>query len=176
MNDKKNNPMKELRIEKVTINIGAGSAGEVLDNAKELVKRITGKTPIETRAKDRNPIFKLRKGLEIGTKVTLRGKDAEELLKKAFVAKKNKVSKNNFDNLGNLSFGIKEYIDFPGIKYDPVIGMMGFDVCVTINRRGKRVRTRRIKTSKIGKKHLVNKEDSMKFINEKFKVEISKGE
>ncbi len=174
--NEKDNPMRDLRIEKVTINIGAGSAGEALERAKELVKRVTGKSPIETKARDRNPVFKLRKGLEIGTKVTLRGNSAIEFLKKAFVAKKNVISKNNFDKIGNLSFGIKEYIDFPGVKYDPALGMMGFDVCVTINRKGKRVRIRRIKTSKIGKKHIVTKEESQKFISEKFKVEISKGE
>lgn len=172
----KDNPMRELRIEKVTVNIGAGSAGEALENAKELLKKLTNKQPIETKAKGRNPVFNLRKGLQIGVKATLRGKDAFEFLEKAFTAKKKTIEGRNFDRLGNLSFGVAEYIDFPGIKYDPSIGMLGFDVCVTIGRKGGRVKLRKIRKSKIGKKHLINPEESKRFITEKFKVNISEGE
>lgn len=172
----KENPMREIIIEKVTVNIGVGSAGEALENAKELLKRLTNRKPMETKAKKRNPVFKLRKGLEIGVKVTLRRKSAVEFLEKAFTAKKKTVKEHNFDKSGNLSFGVPEYIDFPGLKYDPSIGMLGFDVCVTINRRGKRVKERRIRKSRIGKKHKVNTEESKKFIAERFGVTIEKGE
>lgn len=170
------NPMRELRIEKVTVNMGVGSAGEGLDHAKELLERLTDKKPIETKAKTRNPVFNLRKGLPIGAKVTLRGKEALEFLEKAFTANKNTVKESYFDKFGNMSFGVAEYIDFPGIKYDPTIGMVGFDVCVTINRKGKRVKIRRIRKSTIGKKHLVTAEESKRFIVDKFKVKIIEGE
>ena len=170
------NPMRKLMIEKLTVNMGVGSPGEALDNAKELLKRLTNKKPIETKAKKRNPVFGLRKGLEIGVKVTLRGKEAGEFLEKALIANKKIINESNFDNIGNLSFGVKEYIDFPGIKYDPVIGMLGFDVCVTINRKGRRIKTRRIRKGKIGKKHIVTNEESRKFIAEEFKTKIIEGE
>jgi len=172
---KSTNPMRSLVVEKVTVNIGVGSAGTPLDNAKELLSRLTKKNPIETKARKRNPIFKLRAGLQIGVKVTLRGKDAIEFLKNAFIARKKIIKYTNFDSLGNLSFGVPEYIDFPGIKYDPSIGMLGFDVCVTINRKGKRVKTRRIKNSKLGSSHLVTPDESRKFISENFGVTIEGG-
>lgn len=66
------NSMREILVEKVTVNIGVGAPGEKLDQAKTLLNRLTGgKTPVETQAKKRDPVFKLRKGLPIGTKVTL---------------------------------------------------------------------------------------------------------
>ncbi|MDD5022831.1 MAG: 50S ribosomal protein L5 [Candidatus ainarchaeum sp.] len=170
------NPMRKIKIEKVTVNIGIGSSGDRLDNAKELLKRVTNEKPIETKAKDRNPVFKLRKGLPIGAKVTLRGKKAKEFLEKALVARKKTLKESNFDRTGNVSFGVPEYIDFPGIKYDPVIGMMGFDVCVSVTRSGKRVRLKRIKQGKIGKTHLVSKEDCKSFISEEFGIKIIESE
>ena len=166
------NPMRNIRIEKVTVNIGAGQPGEALDHAKTLLHDLTGKKVLETKAKRRNPTFKLRKGLPIGAKVTLRGKEAEEFLKKALAAKKNTIKYSNFDNLGNFSFGIAEYIDFPGIKYNPDIGMLGFDVCVTLARPGTRVKKRRVKKSRVSKKHLLSKDDAVEFIKNKFGVEV----
>ncbi len=165
-------PMKELRIEKVTVNIGVGSAGERLEKAEELLRRLTGKKVVRTLAKEKNPTFGIRKGLPIGVKVTLRGKDAEEFLKKAFKAVRNTIKASSFDELGNFSFGVKEYIDFPGIKYDPELGMFGFDVCVTIERPGYRVKKRRRAKAKVGKAHLVKKEEAIEFIKNKFNVAV----
>ena len=165
--------MREIVIEKITVNIGVGQPGERLDFAKELLNKMTGKTPTETRAKRREPVFKLRKGLPIGAKVTLRGKDALEFVDKALTARKRQISEGNFDKTGNLSFGVPEYIDFPGAKYDPKIGMFGFDVCVTLKRRGKRVALRKIKRSKIGKNQRVSKEEAITFAKEKLKAEVS---
>ncbi len=164
------NKMREILIDKVTVNIGIGSPGEQLDNAKILLERLTNQKPVTTKAKGRNQTFKLRKGLEIGTKVTLRGKKAEEFLKKALESKKKKLNSKVIDRNGNFSFGIAEYIDFPGAKYDPEIGMMGFDVCVTLKRRGKRIETRMRKKSRIGKKHRITKEEAMEFLKNKFGV------
>lgn len=160
MND---NPMRQIIIEKVTANIGIGASGDRLDNAKELLSKLTGARVVLTRAKKRNPTFKLRPGLEIGVKTTLRGQKALEFLEKALSAKKKTLRASNFDHFGNFSFGIHEYIDFPGAKYDPKIGMMGFDVCVTLKRRGKRVQERRIKRSKVGKSHLISREEGIDF-------------
>lgn len=169
----KDNPMRKINIEKVTVNIGTGSAGEVLENAKKLLERLTGKKPVETKARKRNPIFKIRVGLPIGVKVTLRGADAENFLKNAFSANKNVLNAVAFDKEGNFSLGVKEYIDFPGAKYDPSLGMFGFDVCVTLKRKGgRRISIRRIKTSKVGKSHRISPEEAKEFIKNKFNINI----
>ncbi|MEM3422423.1 MAG: 50S ribosomal protein L5 [Candidatus Bilamarchaeaceae archaeon] len=166
------NPMREILIEKVTVNIGVGSPGERLDNAKELLKRLTGMTPVETLARRREPAFKIRRGMPIGIKVTLRGKSAQDFLEKALSAKKKILREKSFNDGGNFSFGIAEYIDFPGAKYDPAIGMYGFDVCVTLKRRGARVAYRKLKKSVIGKKHRITKEEAIDFVKSKFNVKI----
>jgi large subunit ribosomal protein L5 len=155
--------MREIVIEKVTVNIGVGAPGERLEFAKDLLKRLTGRTPIETQAKRREPVFKLRKGLPIGAKVTLRKAAAKEFLEKALTAKRRALSAGNFDKTGNFAFGVAEYIDFPGAKYDPAIGMFGFDVAVTLARRGGRVARRRIMQTVIGVRHRVTKDEAIEF-------------
>jgi len=167
------NPMRKIIIEKVSVNIGTGDPGEVLDNAKGLLERLCeGKTAVITKARRREPAFKLRKDLPIGVMVTLRGKEAETFLEKALAAKRKVIKERNFDNEGNLSFGVAEYIDFPGAKYDPGIGMYGFDVCVTLKRPGRRVTQRRRRKAKIGKKHRISKEEAVEFVKSKFGVKI----
>lgn len=159
----KSQSMKAVKIEKVTVNIGVGSAGERLDFARELLTKLTGRKPIETLAKKRNPVFHLRVGLPIGIKVTLRGKAAHEFVDKALTARRRTISDRSFDKQGNFSFGVPEYIDFPGAKYDPKIGMFGFDVCVTLTRPGRRVMLRKQKQSKIGKSHIVSRQEAMDY-------------
>lgn len=162
--------MREIRIAKVTVNIGVGEAGEALERAFELVRRLTGKKPVKTKAKKRNPVFKIRPGMPIGVKVTLRGKEAEEFLKKAFEAVGNRIKASNFDNFGNFGFGIHEYIDFPGMKYDPKIGMWGFDVVVTLERPGYRVARRRRARARVPRRHRISKEEAIEFVKKKFGV------
>jgi len=168
----KENPMREILIDKVTVNIGVGSPGEKLDNAKELLRRLTNHVPVETLARRREPAFKIRPGMPIGVKVTLRGKEAGDFIEKALAAKKRILSAKNFDKFGNVSFGIAEYIDFPGAKYDPSMGMYGFDVCVTLKRRGRRVAERKLKIAKIGKSHRITKEEAIEFLKSKFNAKI----
>ncbi|MEM0382746.1 MAG: 50S ribosomal protein L5 [Candidatus Anstonellales archaeon] len=162
----------DVKIDKVVLNIGVGQPGERLDNAKKLLEIITGKKAIYTKAKERNPTFKIRPGLEIGVKVTLRGKDAEEILRRAFGALKNTIRKSMFDKTGNLSIGIKEYIDFPGVKYMPEIGVMGFDVVVRLIKPGYRVARRKRKPGRIGKRQRVTIEEAIDFISKKFDVKV----
>lgn len=161
--DPKTNPMREIMVEKVTVNIGVGSPGEKLDGCKAFMERLTGVTFIETKAKKRNPVFKLRPGMAIGLKATLREEKAADFLKRALDSRKRKISPRSFAKDGNFSFGVKEYIDFPGAKYDPKVGVFGFDVCVTLKRRGRRISDRMRKTSKIGKTHFITKEEAMDF-------------
>lgn len=164
------NPMRALQIDKVTINIGVGSPGEHLEKIKGFMENYTKAKFVETKAKKRNPVFKLRPGLTIGIKTTLRGKFASEFLNKALDARKRKLSEKNFDEFGNFSFGIKECIDLPGVKYDPNVGVFGFDVCVTLKRRGKRVAERMHNKTKIGKTHLIKKEEAIIFAKESLNV------
>ena len=163
--------MKNVRLEKVTINVGAGEAGPKLDKAKKILEKITQKKAVITKGKKRTT-FGTVKGRPIGVKITLRGKQAHDFLKNGFKAVGNKLNATQFDSSGNFSFGIEEYINIPGIKYDPEVGMMGMDVCVTLQRPGYRVKKRMIKPAKIGKKHLLKKEDSIEFVKKQFGVQI----
>ncbi len=165
------NPMKEIRIEKITINIGAGEAGPKLEKAKNLLSMITNKKIVVTKTHKRTT-FGVAKGRQIGVKTIIRGKEAVELLKKMLKAVENKLSSKQFDNTGNFSFGIKEYIDIPGVKYNPDIGMIGMDVCVTLERPGFRVKRRKIKKGKIGKSHNIRPQESIEWIKRNFNVEI----
>lgn len=164
--------MQTVKLEKLTLNVGVGTPGERLESAKVLLERISGKKAVMTQSKDRNPTFKIRKGDNIGTKVTLRGKSAEEVLRKALDVKDGVLLESSFDRFGNVSFGIKEYIDFPGMKYDPKIGMMGFDVSVTLTKAGKRISTRKIATRRLPGKQRVSRQEAMEFLAKSFKVTI----
>ncbi len=165
--------MQTPKIDKLTLNIGMGAAGETLQNAKYLLEKITGRKAVITKAKARNPTWKIKAGDNIGTKVTIRGKAAEELLKKALDVVEFTIPEKSFDNAGNVAFGIKEYIDFPGMKYDPKVGMMGFDVCITLKKPGARISLRRITPRRIPRKQKVSKEDAINFMKTKFSVNVS---
>ena len=164
--------MKQPRIEKVTINIGVGEGGEKLEKAVALIQQLTGKKPVKTKTMKRIPAFGVRPRMFIGTMVTIRGKGAEEFIQKALQAKANKLPEKSIDSLGNFSFGIREYTDIPQVRYDPEIGVFGMDVCVTMGRKGYRVKKRKIKRSRVGAKHLLTKEESIKFIKERFDTEV----
>jgi large subunit ribosomal protein L5 len=161
-----------IRIDKVTLNCGVGESGQKLENARALLERITGHKAVYTQAKSRNPTFKIRKGDNIGCKVTLRGKEASDLLVKALDVPDHQISERSFDECGNVGFGIKEYIDFPGIKYDPKIGMMGFDVCITLVKAGVRVQRRKIMPRKLPRKQRVAKKEAQEFLSRIFSVKI----
>ena len=163
--------MMDVRLEKVTINIGAGEAGPKLDKAKKIIEKITQRKALVTKGKKRTT-FGTVKGRPIGVKITLRGKQASDFLKNALKSVGNKVAESQFDSSGNFSFGVEEYINLPGIKYDPEVGMIGMDVCVTLQRPGYRVKKRMIRPQKIGKKHLIKKEDSIDFVKKQFGVQV----
>lgn len=165
--------MRELRVHKVTVNIGVGESGDKLAKAETLLQRITGVNPVKTLAKVTEPAFSIRKKQQIGVKVTLRKANAEDFIKKALVAAGRKVKPTSFDKQGGFSFGVKECLELPGFKYDPQVGVFGFDVCVDLERPGYRVKRRSIKRSSVGHSHLVTREDAMEFAKSKLGVEIS---
>lgn len=166
------NVMREPRIEKVVVNIGVGEAGERLVKAQKVLEMLTGQKPIVTTSKVTNRDLGIRKGMPIGCKVTLRKKKAEEFLKRALWIRENKVAEYSFDPEGNLSFGISDYTDFEGMKYDPEIGIFGMDVNVVIQRPGYRVTKRRVMKRKIPARHRLSREEAMEFMKEKFSVEV----
>ncbi|MFH0798098.1 MAG: 50S ribosomal protein L5 [Candidatus Woesearchaeota archaeon] len=166
------NLMKEIKVEKVTLNIGTGKPGPELEKAMKLLKELTGVNPVETKTQKRIPGWSLRPGLSIGTKVTLRGKKAEEMLEKLLDAVDRKLVSKKFDNEGNFSFGLKEYLDIPGTKYNMDIGIIGLEIAVTLNRPGFRIKKRKIKAKRIPRRHRISKEEAMNFIKDKFKVKF----
>lgn len=171
MSDAKANPMREVLLGKVTLNIGAGESGPKLEKSKAILEKISGKKAIFTKTRKRST-FGVAKGKPIGAKITIRGKEAEELLKKLLQAKDSKLKPSYFDTTGSVSFGIAEYINIPGIKYDPDIGILGMDVCVTFTRRGYRIKKRKLKPRKVGKAHKITTEEAMEFMKAKFGVEL----
>lgn len=165
-------PMLRPKIDKVVVNISVGKSGEPLEKATKILKEITGQTPCKRNAKKTIRDFGIRKGEPIACIVTLRKQKATEFLKKVLPIIDNRLSKECFDKYGNFSFGIKEHIEIPGVKYDPDIGIFGMDVCVSLSRPGYSVRKRRRRKTKIGSKHILTSDDSMIFVKDVLGVEI----
>ena len=117
--------MKQIRIEKVTFNIGAGKDQKVLEKGVKLIKNVSGIEPVKTKTMKRLQAWGLRPGLPIGAKITLRKEEALKMIPRILYAKDDKLAESCFDNYGNISFGILEYVDIKDAKYDPEIGMMG---------------------------------------------------
>lgn len=166
------NPMKEIKVEKITLNIGTGKPGPQLDKAVKLLELIAGRKPVEAKTQKRIPTWALRPGLSIGTMVTLRGKEAEELLKRLFQAIDNRMHSYKIGKDGNFAFGIKEYLDIPGIKYNMDIGMFGLEVAVTLKRAGFRVKRRKIRPRKLPDRHKIHKDETKLFLQQKYGIKF----
>ncbi len=157
------NPLRKIKVAKVTINIGAGKNEELLKKGLVLLQKLSPQHPVKTFTKKRIPGWGLRPGLAIGCKVTVR-KGAEELLQRLLVAKSKTLSPSCFDERGSFSFGIPEYIDIGGLEYDPELKIIGLEVAVTLERPGYRVKKRKIGPTKIGKKHIITREEAIDFV------------
>jgi large subunit ribosomal protein L5 len=129
--------MQVPRIEKVVINMGVGEAkdnAKVLENAVKDLTLIAGQKPLITKAKKSVAVFKVREGMNIGCKVTLRGKRMYEFLDRLInlalprVRDFRGVNPNAFDGRGNYALGIKEQIIFPEIEYDKIDKIRGMDI------------------------------------------------
>jgi len=166
------NPMKKPFLEKIVLNIGVGAGGEELERAATVLETISGKKAVKTLSKKNIKEFNLRKGRPIGTKVTIRGLEAEKLLKRLLVVNNDKILRRSFDDYGNFGFGVLEHITIPGIDYDNLIGIWGLDVVGRIVRPGMRVRYRRKNRAKIPKHHYVSKLEAQYFLQKNFGAEI----
>lgn len=166
------NPMEEVKIAKATINIGVGESGERLSRAEKLIESITDQHPVRTYSKVTNPEFGIRKGQPIACKVTLRGEKADKAIKMILDGIENRLKTRQFDAQGNVSFGINEHIDIPGMRYDPDIGIFGMNISVTFEKPGYRIKRRKIQRKKIPVKHMVTPEETMEYMKENFQVKI----
>jgi large subunit ribosomal protein L5 len=165
------NPMREIRIEKVTLNIGCGDDKQKIERAQRLLTMLTGKRPVVTHSKRRST-FGVTKGKPIGTKVTLRKNQAEDFFKLVLQGVENKLRANQLDKDGNVNIGINEYIDLPGVKYSHDVGLMGLGVAISLERKGYSIKRRRVQKRIIPKKHKINKDEVIKWLKEKYGVEI----
>ncbi|MCG1010407.1 50S ribosomal protein L5 [Salinicoccus sp. ID82-1] len=131
--------MEVPKIEKIVVNMGVGDAvqnSKVLDTAVEELQAITGQKPVITKAKKSIATFRLREGMPIGAKVTLRGERMYDFLDKLISVSLPRVrdfrgiSKKAFDGRGNYTLGVKEQLIFPEIDYDKVSKVRGMDIVV----------------------------------------------
>lgn len=162
------NVMRKIRLEKVILSVGG--TGDVLEKGTKILERVSLKKVVKRKSKKRIPSLGVRPGLEVGAMITIR-KNPEEILKRLLATNENvlkikQVSENTF------SFGIKEYIEIPGMDYQRDIGIIGFDVTVTLKRAGKRIRLKKIKRGKIPLRQTISKEEVIKFMEDNFQTKF----
>jgi large subunit ribosomal protein L5 len=166
------NPHRAIRVIKVVVNAGVGESGENRTKAEKVLQMITHQKPIATRAHSTNRDFGIREGQEIGAKVTLRGATAVDFLGRAFEARDRQLDIDSIDRNGNFSFGIADYTDFSGMKYDPQIGIHGMDVAVEVGRAGYRVRQRRLQSRPIPRSIRSTQAETRAFLESTFQVKV----
>lgn len=166
------NPMRKIRVGKVVVNIGLGKSGEAIERGKKVLEQVTGQSPTPTRAKRSVRDFGIHKGEPIGVMVTVRGSETTPLIEKLLTAREKKLQESCFDQRGSVSFGIREHIEVPGIRYDPAIGILGMNVSVLLERPGFAVSRRSRRTSRVGRSHLVSRDEAMQYFKDNFGVTI----
>jgi len=155
------------------VNIGVGKSGEAVERARRVLEQITSQKPASRKAKKSIRDFGTHKGEPIGLVVTARGQErCKDLLIRLLVAREKKLNASSFDERGSVSFGLKEHIEIPGIRYDPEIGIWGMNVSVLLERPGYRVSRRLRKSSSVGKGHVVTRDEAMEYFKREFEVTI----
>ena len=164
------NRWRAIRVIKVVVNAGVGESCEPRTKAEKVLQMITRQKPVATRARSTNRDFGIRQGQEIGAKVTLRGAAAKEFLGRALAARDRQLDPLSIDRNGNFSFGIADYTDFEGMKYDPQIGIHGMDIAVEMGRPGYRIRERRLKARRLPRRLRLTREETHAYLIEAFQV------
>jgi large subunit ribosomal protein L5 len=164
----KENIMRTIRIERVVLNVGG--VAEKLNKGEILLAKLSGEKPVKVKALKRIPTWGVRPGLEVGVKVTLRGKKAEEKLNLLLAGIGNILKDRQFQK-NFVSFGIKEYIEIPGMEYIREVGIIGLEVSVVFTRSGKRVGLKKVKRGKV-RRQSVSAEEIMELMENKFKTKI----
>ncbi|MDG6909733.1 MAG: 50S ribosomal protein L5 [Nitrososphaerota archaeon] len=166
------NSMRRIKVGKVVVNIGLGKSGEAIERGKKVLLQVTGQAPTQTRAKRSVRDFGIHKGEPIGVLVTVRGDKTAPLIEKLLAAREKKLQDSCFDERGSVSFGIKEHIEIPGIRYDPAIGILGMNVSVLLERPGFAVGRRGRRTSRVGKAHRISRDEALEYFRENFGVTV----
>jgi large subunit ribosomal protein L5 len=164
--------MRAVKIEKVVVNIGVGEAGDKLVKAQKVLELVTRQKSVQTLSHQAVRDWGVRRNMPIGTRVTLRGRSAEDFLKRALTIRNNRLPAYSFDPRGNFSFGVPDYTDFEGMKYDPEIGVFGMDVSVSLQRPGFRVTRRRVRAARIPARHRITRPEGIQFIKDRFGTEV----
>ncbi len=165
------NKTQNIEIEKLVLN--CGGVEDKLERSTKLLEIVTKRKIHIIKSSKRIPDFGISPGKKSGCKVTIRNKEEIiSLLKRFFAALDNNLSKKQVAE-NHASFGIREYIEVPGLEYNRDIGMVGFEFDISFKRKGKRVKNRKIKKGKYPKRQNVTREEIIDFLKKNFKVNLN---
>lgn len=166
------NKMRSPQIARVVLS--AGAIDKELVKAKKLLEILTKRNAqiIKAGPKRRIPELGVKPDMELGTRVTLRGKDAFELLRRLLGAIENTIKKRSVQE-NHFSFGIEEYIDIPDMEYVRDIGIRGFNVTVVFERAGVRVKHKKIKQGRLPAKQHISAEEIIAYMEDVFKTKFA---